>query len=43
MGFFKVEGKEVTAVVRIGQDKNVYSLEVLEGSKSLARKDITYY
>ena len=30
-------------VLRIGEDKNVYSLEALEKKVSLAKRDLAYY
>lgn len=33
----------MAVVVRIGQDKQKYTFEVLEGSTSLGKREIAYY
>lgn len=33
----------MAVVVRIGEDKQRYTLEVLEGSTSLGKREIVYY
>jgi hypothetical protein len=43
VGQFRVKDKNVCVVLRIGQDKTVYTLEALEGKTSLGRRDLTYY
>lgn len=42
MGDYEVKGKVVTAVVRIGKDKTHYSLEVMDGSAVLGKREMKY-
>ena len=35
--------RKVVAVLRIGKDKQKYTVEVMEGKESLAAKEIAYY
>lgn len=43
MGFFKLGERIVAVVLRIGQDKQRYSFEALEGTASLGKREVAYY
>jgi hypothetical protein len=43
IGFYALSSGVVTMVLRIGDDKQHYTVEALQGSKSLAKREIQYY